>query len=32
MIDLIKGIATAILAVAIIKIGAEILFEQAGLY
>lgn len=32
MLDFIKGLATAILAAAIIRIGVEVLFEKAGLF
>ncbi len=32
MFDLIKGLFTAIVAAAVIRLGAEVLFEQAGLY
>lgn len=31
MLDLIKGFATAIVAVAIIRIAAEVLFEVSGI-
>jgi hypothetical protein len=32
MLDFLKGLLTAIAAVAIIRFAAEILFEKAGLY
>ncbi len=32
MLDLLKGLVTAIIAAAIIRLGAEVLFEKAGLF
>lgn len=32
MLDLFKGLVTAIIAAAVIRLGAEVLFEKAGLF